>query len=169
MRLTRTTAGAVAVSAALFVAGGLSVAAAAGHDRAARCEARLTARIDAAETSGRLSSERADRLRERVENLCAMHPRARIAAFGMLRAAADFLDLDRAELRAQLPGTSLAGLAEDQGKSVAELKAAMVASAKARLAKAVADGRITQARADRALARLQRLADRLATKVFPST
>jgi hypothetical protein len=98
-----------------------------------------------------------------------MHSRARIAAFGMLRAAAEFLGLDRAELRAQLPGTSLASLAERQGKSVSALRAAMIARANARLEKAVASGSITQARADRALERLEKLADRLAIRVFPST
>jgi hypothetical protein len=169
MRLTRTTVRALVVSVALLVVGGAAVAAAAGPERGARCEARLQARIDAAERSGRISSERADRLRERVENLCGVHPRARIAAFAMLRAAAEFLGLDRAELRAQLPGTSLAALAERQGKSVSALKAAMIAPARARLDKAVASGSITQARADRALERLERLADRLAIKVFPST
>jgi hypothetical protein len=169
MRLTRRTIGAVAASAAFLVGGGAAVAAAPGVDRSARCESRLDARIDAAERSGRISSGRADRLRERVEAFCGAHPRARFAAFGMLRAAAEFLDLDRAELRAQLPGTSLAGLAQKQGKSVAALEAAMVAPAKARLAKAVADGRITQARADAALERLEALAHRLATKVFPSS
>ena len=44
----------------------------------------------------------------------------------------------------------------------------MVAPAKARLAKAVANGRITQARADAALERLDTAAERLATKVFPT-
>jgi hypothetical protein len=168
MRRTRTTIGAVAVSAVLVVGGGAAVAAAASPDRAARCGARLQARIDAAEKSGRISAERADRLRERVDSLCDMHPRARIAAFGMLRAAAGFLGLDRVGLRAQLPGTSLATLAERQGKSVAALEAAMIAPAKARLEQAVASGKITQARADRALERLETLAGRLATKVFPS-
>lgn len=168
MRPTRTTVGALAACAAIVV-GGAAVATAAGPDRGARCDARLQARIDAAERSGRLSSERADRLRERVENLCDVHPRARVAALGMLRAAAEFLGLDRAELRAQLPGTSLAGLAEKQGKSVAALEAVMIAPAKTRLDRAVASGRITQARADRTLERLEQLAERLATKVFPST
>jgi hypothetical protein len=84
----------------------------------------------------------------------------------MLRAAADFLDLDREQLKAQLPGTSLAKLAEKQGKSAADLEAAMVAPGKARLARAVADGKVTQARADTAAARLDKLADRLASKVF---
>ena len=86
----------------------------------------------------------------------------------MLSAASDFLRLDRAELRAQLPGSSLAALAEKQGKTVSALEAAMVAPAKARLAKAVANGRITQARADAALKRLETAAERLATKVFPT-
>lgn len=172
MRTTRTTLGAVAASAVLIVGGGAAVASAAAQDRSDRCEARLLARIDAAEESGRISHERADRLRDRVEagDLCVRrHLPARIAAFGMLKAAADFLGLDRAELREQLPGTSLAGLAEKQGKSVADLKTAMLAPAKARLARAVANGRISQARADVALERLEKLADRLATKVFPSS
>jgi hypothetical protein len=169
MRLTRTTVGAIAVSVALVGGGGAAVAAAASPDRGARCEGRLHARIDAAEKSGRISPERADRLRQRVENLCEMHPRARIAVLGMLRAAAEFLDLDRAELRAQLPGTSLAALAEKKGKSVAALEAAMIAPATTRLEHAVASGSVTQARADRALERLGQLVQRLATKVFPST
>ena len=44
----------------------------------------------------------------------------------------------------------------------------MVEPAKQRLTKAVASGKLTQARADRALARLERLADRFANKVFAS-
>ena len=168
MRKHRTVVGALAASASLIVGGSAAVAAA-GPDREARCESRLGARIDAAEKAGRIAPERADRLRERAENVCGSHPHARIAAFGMLRAAAAFLGLDRAELRAQLPGSSLADLAESQGKSVASLKAAMVAPAKARLARAVADGKLTQARADLAAERLDRLAARLAAKVFPTT
>jgi hypothetical protein len=186
--------GALATSGLLLAGGGTALAASSGDgDRGARCEqrlakvaerrgvtveqlqadikARLLARIDAAEKAGRLSSERAAALRERVNegSLCGVrrHAPARVAAFGMLRAAAAFLGLDRAELREQLPGTSLAALAEKQGKSVAALKAAMVAPAKARLARAVADGKITQARADAAATRLDALAERLATKVFP--
>ena len=169
MRMSRNAVGALGVAAVLVVGGGTAHASSGKGDRGARCDVRLQARIDAAETSGRISSERADRLRERVGDICAMHPRARFAAFGMLRAAANFLGLDRAELRAQLPGTSLAGLAEKQGKSTASLKAAMIAPAKARLEQAVANGRITQARANVVLERLEALADRLATKLFPST
>ena len=195
MRLNRHAAGAITASALLLVGGGAALAAAGDGDRGTRCDqrlakiaekrgvsveqlqadlkARLLARIDAAEKAGRISSERAATLRTRVSEgtLCAgrHHVRARIAVRGMLRAAADFLGLDREELRAQLPGNSLAGLAEKQGKSVSALEAAMIAPAKERLAKAVTNGTITQARADVALARLERAAERLATKVFPTS
>lgn len=191
--MNRHAIGAFAASATLLGGGGAALAASGDGDRSARCEerlakvaenrgvsveqlkadvkARVLARIDAAEKAGRISSERAAKLRERVEeaNLCAAGKRvqARFAVRGMLRAAADFLGLDRAELKAQLPGNSLAGLAEKQGKSAADLKAAMVAPAKVRLAKAVAGGKITQARADMAAERLDKLADRLAARVFP--
>jgi hypothetical protein len=194
MRLDRHTVGAFAATATLLLGGGAALASSAGKDeRGTRCEARLAriaeqrgisveqltaevkarllARIDAAERTGRISSERAAKLRERLAaaSICGArhHAVARIAARGMLRAAAAFLGLDRRELRAQLPGTSLAALAEKQGKSVSALEAAMVAPAKTRLAMAVANGRITHARADAATTRLEQAAERLAAHVFP--
>ncbi len=194
MRRNRHAAAALAGSALLLVGGGAALAASGDGDRGTRCDerlakiaekrgvtveqlqadlkARLLARVDAAEKAGRISPERAAALRTRVSegSLCGgrRHVKVRIAVRGMMRGAASFLGLDRAELRSQLPGTSLAGLAQKQGKSVAALEAAMVAPAKTRLAKAVANGRITQARADTALERLAKAADRLATKVFPT-
>lgn len=191
MRLNRHAVGVFAASATLLVGGGAALAASADGDRGSMCEqrlakiaenrgvsveqlqaditARLLARIDAAEKAGRVSSERAAQLRERISegSVCGAqrHVRARIAARSMLKAAADFLDLDREQLRAQLPGTSLAGLAEKQGKSASALEAAMVAPAKARLAKAVADKKLTQDRADAILAKLEQGAERLATHV----
>ena len=194
MRMNRHVVGAFVASALLLVGGGAALAASGDGDRSARCEerlakaaekrgvsveqlqadmeARLLARIDAAEKAGRISPERAARLHERVADasLCGArkHARARFAVRGMVKAAAAFLGLDRAELKAQLPGNSLAGLAEKQGKSTESLMAAMVAPAKARLAKAVADGKVTQARATMAAERLDKLAERLAMKVFPT-
>jgi len=194
MRPNRHTVGALAATAAVLVGAGAALAASPGTaDRTSRCEARaariaerrgvtveqlttdvkarLLARIDAAEKAGRISSERAAKLRERVTegSLCGArhHAHARVALHGMLRAAAGFLGLDREELREQLPGTSLAALAEKQGKSVSALEAAMVAPAKQRLAQAVADGKLTQARADAVLERLEDAADRLAKHGFP--
>ena len=168
---TRTVLGALAASAMLLGGGGAAVAASGDRPAGARCEARLLARIDAAEKAGRISSELAERLRQRVSEgrVCTrLHHRvARIATHSMLKAAADFLGLDREDLREQLPGNSLAGLATKQGKSVAALEAAMLAPAKERLAKAVANGKISQARADAVLDRLENLADRLAAKEFP--
>jgi hypothetical protein len=193
MRLNRHTFGALAATAAVLVGAGAALAASPGTaDRSSRCDARvarvaerrgvtveqltadvkarLLARIDAAEKAGRISSERAAKLRERVTegSLCGArhHAQARVALHGMLRAAAGFLGLDREELREQLPGTSLAALAEKQGKSVSALEAAMTAPAKQRLAKAVADGKLTLARADAVLERLENAADRLANHVF---
>jgi hypothetical protein len=192
-RLDRRAVGALVGAVALLAGGGAALGASAGRDHSARCDqrlariadrrgvsveqleatvqARLLARIDAAEKSGRISGERAAKLRERVSvgSLCAAgHVRARIAVRGMLRAAAGFLGLDRQELRAELPGDSLASLAAKRGKSEADLEAAMLAPAKTRLAKAVASGRLAQARADAILERLGRVAERLATKEFPA-
>jgi hypothetical protein len=194
MRPNRYALGALAASATLVIGGGAALAAARDGSPTSRCDARvakiaerrgvtvdqleanvkarLLARIDAAENAGRISTKRAAKLRERVSegSLCGAAAKARAAfgARGLLRAAADFLGLDRAALRTQLPGTSLAALAEKQGKSAAALEAAMVAPAKGRLATAVANGKVTPARADALLDRLEQAADRLATHVFPA-
>jgi hypothetical protein len=198
MGLNRHSVGAFAATAALLAGGGAALAASGdAGGRSARCEARLAriaeqrgttvaqltadvktrvlARIAAAEKAGRITSERATKLRQRVAqaSLCRArlaarhHVTARLVAHRLLRAAAEYLGLDREELRTQLPGTSLAALAEKQGKNVSALEAAMVAPAEARLAKAVANGRITKARADTVLERLERAAGRLAQHVFP--
>lgn len=193
MRIDRYAIGALAGAGALLVGGGAALAAGDDGTRTARCdarlakiaekrgvsveqleariEARLLARIEAAEKAGKVSPERAAALKQRVSegDLCrpGQH-RRHVAARGMMRAAAEFLGLSRDQLRAQRPGNSLAGLAAKQGKSVGALTAAMVAPAKERLAKAVAAGAISQARADAALDKLEALADRLAAKVFPA-
>ena len=198
MKIDRTAVVALAGSAALFV-GAASALADSGTGQTgsgqagARCDqllakiaqkrgvtpeqlqadiqARLLARIDAAEKAGKISSEQAAALRARVTggNLChAGKVRQHRALRGMIGAAAAFLGLDREQLRAQLPGTSLVALAGKQSKSEADLVAAMVAPAKARLAKAVTGGKLSQAQADQALTKLQVLATRLAERVFPT-
>ncbi len=194
MRMNRTTVATLAGTAALLVGGGTALAGQGDDSRSARCQerlaqiaehrgvsvaqleaeikARLLARVDAAEKAGRISSERAAKLRERIAeaSLCAggRPAQARHGIRGMFKAAADFLGLTPEQLRAQLPGTSLAALAQKQGKSVEALEAAMLAPAKEKLAKAVGSGRITQARADQALEKLENLVDRLVQKTFPA-
>ena len=196
MRIDRTVAAALVGAAAVLVGGGTALAGqtADGDKRAARCEerlariaerrgvsvaelradiqARLTARIDAALAAGRITAEQAAKRKERVAaGAVCKRPgaaRAKLATRGLLKAAADFLGMTRAELREKLEGTSLGALAEVEGKSETTLEAAMLAPAKARLAKAVEAGRITQAKADEALAKLATRVDRLVAKVFPA-
>ena len=110
---------------------------------------RLLARIDAAEKAGRISSERATKLRERVAegSLCGArrHVRARIARHGDAAARRRNSSASTESSSA----TSCRALARrsrrEPGQERLGLEKAMVAPAKARLAKAVADGKVTQA------------------------
>ncbi|MDQ3122685.1 MAG: hypothetical protein M3Q59_09140 [Actinomycetota bacterium] len=193
MRTNRYVAAAATGAVALLLGGGAAFAGQSAEDKGARCEARLakiaekqgltvaevaarvterlTARVDAALQAGRITPERAAMLKERIAegSLCKGHAlRARLGRHRLLAAAAEFLGLDRAELRAALPGTSLSALAEKQGKSVADLKTAMVEPVKAKLAKAVEGNRISQERADRLLERIENRVDRIVVKTFPA-
>lgn len=194
MGMNRYTIAALAGGAALLISGGAAFAGQGDGDRSARCEAllakiaekrgvsaeqlqadvkaKLLARIDQAEKAGRISPERAAKLRERISaGTPCKGVRAgtmRLASHGMLKAAAEFLGLDGAALKAQLPGNSLAGLALKQGKSVEDLKAAMLAPAKARLAKLVDAKVATQEQAEKRLERLAKIVDRLVEKTFPA-
>jgi hypothetical protein len=73
-----------------------------------------------------------------------------------LSAAADYLGLTEAELRATLnSGQTLAQIAKAQGKSVEGLKQAILADAKEKLDQLVEDGELTQGEADATYERLQ--------------
>jgi hypothetical protein len=73
-----------------------------------------------------------------------------------LSAAADYLGLSEAQLRARLNnGQTLAQIAKAQNKSVDGLKQALLDDAKQKLDQLVKDGELTQAQADAMLARLQ--------------
>ena len=193
MRTHRLVAAAATGAVALLIGGGAAFAGQSAEDEGARCEARLakiaekqgvtvaeveakirarlTAKVDAALQTGRISAERATLLKERIAegSLCKGHAlRAKLGKHRLLAAAAEFLGLDRAELRAALPGTSLSALAENQGKGVAGLKAAMLAPVGAKLAKAVETNRISQERANRLLDRLENRVDRIIARTFPA-
>ena len=141
-------------------------------------KARLTARVDAALKAGRISPERATKLKARIAqselckapNASATAPGRGLMGLGALelKAVTDYLHLSPAQLMAQLPGTSLAALAEKQGKSVEGLENAILAPAKARLAKAVASGRFSQASADQALERLEQIVGWIVEFTFPA-
>ena len=194
MTSNRYVLGALAASATLVIGGGVALASSGDGSRTTHCEARvakiaerrgvtvdqleanvqarLLARIDAAEKAGRISPERASNLRERVSEgaLCLATARARVAvaARGMLRAAARLPPPRPRGAQGSAPGHVTRGARREQGKSASALEAAMVTPAKARLAKAVANDKITQVRADALLDRLEQAAERLATHVFPA-
>jgi hypothetical protein len=122
----------------------------------------LENRIDAAVESGRLTQERADAMKERLESgAFPLFPGRGFGHHGhghgpALDAAAAYLGLDEAELRDALrAGTTLAGIARDEGKSVDGLVDALVAAATERLDQAVEDGKLTQERRDELVAGLE--------------
>ena len=83
----------------------------------------------------------------------------------VIKAAASYLGLSRAELRAQAHGTSLAQLALAQGKSVEGLQQAMYDAAKARLDKRVAAGKLSAQKEQTKLARIQARIAKLVNKI----
>jgi hypothetical protein len=128
----------------------------------------LDARVDAAVKAGKLTPDQAAKLKERIanakglglriRNAIAKHrgafvPGARVKERG---AAATYIGITRQELRTELrSGKSLAQIATAHGKTAAGLVDAMLAPAKARLDKAVQNGRLTQQQENQMLARLQ--------------
>jgi hypothetical protein len=141
--------------------------------------AAFKARLDARVAAGKLTQDRANtqlaRFQRRVSRLMTQVFRARPAALRsgsrvvqrgvVLSAAASYLGLTRQQLRAQLPGRSLAQLAVARERSVQGLEQAIVAAVKARLDALVARQRISQERASRVLARFQDRVDEIVNRV----
>ena len=142
-------------------------------------KAELTARIDAAVAAGKLTPEQGATLKERIANAkglgiglrraFAQKHKALVARIGRakdLGAAAKYLGMTPHELRtARQSGQSLAQIAAAKGKSVDGLVTAIVAPAKARAAKAVENGKLTQQRADELIARLTERVQMLVQRV----
>jgi hypothetical protein len=138
--------------------------------------------VDAALKDGKISKAEADELKARIES--GDFPRLlgpglffehRFGPDGhgfhggppflfgeKLSAAADYLGLTEAELRTKLNnGQTLAQVAKAQGKSVEELKQAILADAKTKLDQLVQDGELAQAEADAMYERFQSHVDDL--------
>jgi AraC-like DNA-binding protein len=121
--------------------------------------------LDQAVKDGKLTQQQADRIKQRIQRGEGLPPFGpggphMLLRFGGppgdLKAAADYLGLSRAQLLAQLrSGKTLADVAKAQGKPVDGLEQAIVAAAKAKLDKAVADGRLTSQQRDQLLQGLQ--------------
>lgn len=111
----------------------------------------LENRVDAAVQSGRITAAQGAAMKERIASgefpLVGLgRPGGGHHGFVDLSTAASYLGLTENELRTNLQdGSTLAEVAKAKGKSVDGLIAAMVAAAKADLAQAVADGRLTEA------------------------
>lgn len=134
-------------------------------------EQALENRVDEAVADGRLTEEQGAAMKERIRSGEApllglrggRHGGMHHAGGMALAAAASYLGLTEAELRAELAdGKSLAEVARAEGKSVDGLVDALVAEAKAKLGEAVEDGRLTDAQRD---AMLERLETRIAEHV----
>jgi hypothetical protein len=145
--------------------------------------------VDAALEDGRLSREQAETLKERIESGevppffgAFLGPRLergfdhfphslpfhhQFFFEGQLSTAADYLGLSEDELEERLnEGTTLAEVAEAQGKSIDGLKQALVDAAKERIDQAVEDGDLTQAEADDALEGIERRIDAFVEHAF---
>jgi hypothetical protein len=111
----------------------------------------LADRVDAAVAAGRITKAEGDALKQRIDSgdyplFAAPHRGSGHHGFGGLDAAATYLGVTEAQLRADLEGgKTLAQVAQAHGKPVSGLVDVLVADAKRHLDAAVADGRLTKA------------------------
>jgi hypothetical protein len=115
----------------------------------------LENRVDAAVAAGRITKAQGDEMKARIAagdvpliGVGPGHgPHGGLGHhFADLDTAATYLGVTEAALRTSLGnGSTLAEIAKENGKSVLGLKAALLASAKADIAQAVEDGKLTEA------------------------
>jgi hypothetical protein len=132
--------------------------------------------LDEAVADGRISPERAERLKEQIEETEGFpHLGGRWhgpgfgmkfglgIGFGGLGDIAEFIGVTPAQLREELAAedATLGSVAEAHGKSRDDLHAFIVSAATERIDQAVADGKLTQERADAMKERLDEMADRV--------
>lgn len=142
--------------------------------------------IDEAVAAGRLTAEQAQQAKDAINSgqfpgfggfghgkggPGGMH-RGPGGPGGILKTAhealATFLGVTPEALRAELPGKSLADVAQAHGKTSDELKAFITSQAQAKAAEAVTAGKLTQDQANQMLAMLQSNLDQMITMVHPT-
>lgn len=135
--------------------------------------------LDEAVAEGRISEERAERVRERIEEgrgflgLPVRGPRigARVIRAGLhlvVDPAAEVLGMERQGLVAELrDGKSLAQIGKEQGVGLEELKSGILEGAEAKLEEAVSNGGLSEERADRVLQRLSERIDDIMSRTLP--
>jgi polyhydroxyalkanoate synthesis regulator phasin len=124
--------------------------------------------IDEAVAEGRITEERGEELKQRVEDGLPLFPGPRHhgpfhRVLGWLKeASAEILGLSEDDVAERVrDGESLAEIAESQGMSVDDFKAQLLEAAKADLDEKVADGDMTQDEADEKFERLSEEIDRI--------
>jgi uncharacterized protein YidB (DUF937 family) len=127
--------------------------------------------IDEAVANGKLTEGEAAKLKERVNEygplsvLGLRHGKDGAICRGaklVVGASADVLQMDRTEIVSALrSGQSLAEIAQAKGMGVEDFTSALLQSVKGKLDAKVADGSITQERADRAYTAIQGKIDRI--------
>jgi len=133
--------------------------------------------VDADLKAGRITKAEADELKARIQagNVPLFGGPHKFGGFGhhgrggdKLSAAAAYLELTESQLREKLAvGTTLAGVAKAENKSVDGLEDAMIESAQKRLDQAVEDGDLTKAQADEMKADLATRIDGIVNGTFP--
>jgi hypothetical protein len=133
--------------------------------------AAVKAKLDAAVAAGKLSTTdeqaRLGRVQKLVDRFVHAQLRARAGRAGkarLLGLAAKYIGVTPRALAAELEGKSLAQVATAHGKTASGLKAALLKPFQARLAKAVAAGRIGSADAQAKLAKISARLDELINK-----
>jgi hypothetical protein len=127
--------------------------------------------VDAALAAGRITDAQAAKARERINNGQGFRPGAlREHGRGVAKrvrthivgSAAEAIGITPEELRAELrEGNSIAGVAAERGISADAVATQITADSTEKLAARVSEGRITQAQADAALARLAERMDEI--------
>lgn len=136
--------------------------------------------VDELVAEGKLDADKAEQIKSRIEEGEGLFPFWRLGAkfgrwfdhpklvFGALDSAADAIGISRGELIEELrDGKSLAQVAQEHNVSVDALKNAMLQDARERLDQAVADGKLTQERADEIYANFQSRIDDLVHRTWP--
>jgi hypothetical protein len=139
-------------------------------------EQALKNRVDAAVADGRLTEAEGERMKERIEDggLPFLGPgptfhRHHGPFHAKLDAAAEYLDLTRAQLRERLEdGKTLAQVARDRDKSVDGLVDALVRRAEQKLEDAVEDRNMTEAEKREMLSGLRERITDLVNGRFPA-
>jgi hypothetical protein len=141
--------------------------------------------IDEAVAAGRISKEAADKLKERVDaghfvwpgvgphgpGKPGAHGRPGAALAGLregFTAVAGFLGVTPEDLRKELPGKSLAQVAEAHGKTRQQLIDFLVGEADKRLKQAVTDKKMTQEQATQMLDRFKQNVGQMVHRVTPT-